>query len=59
MVFLVLRYRSVFHKTLTDIAHRADGEIAKAAVVMYVISIVLSVACVFHWSTYFWSCVGI
>lgn len=36
-----------FHKTLTDIAHRADGEIAKAAVVMYVASIVLSVACVF------------
>ena len=36
-----------FHKTLTDIAHRADGEIAEACVVMYVISIVLSVACVF------------
>lgn len=36
-----------FHKTLTDIAHRADGEIAKTAVVMYVASIVLSVACVF------------
>lgn len=36
-----------FHKTLTDIAHRADGEIAKAAVVMYVASIVLSVACGF------------
>ena len=36
-----------FHKTLTDIAHRADGEIAKAAVVMYVASILLSVACVF------------
>lgn len=36
-----------FHKTLTDIAHRADGEIAEACVVMYVISIVLSVPCVF------------
>lgn len=35
-----------FHKTLTDIAHRADGEIAKAAVVMYVASIVLSVSCI-------------
>ena len=36
-----------FHKTLTDIAHRADGEIAEACVVMYVISVVLSVAYVF------------
>lgn len=36
-----------FHKTLTDIAHRADGEITEACVVMYVISVVLSVAYVF------------
>lgn len=36
-----------FYKTLTAISHRADGEIAEACVVMYVISIVLSAACVF------------
>ena len=36
-----------FCKTLTAISHRADGEIVEACVVMYVISIVLSAACVF------------
>lgn len=35
-----------FSKTRTAILHRADGEIAKAAVVMYVASIVLSASCI-------------
>ncbi len=47
MVFLALYNCSVFFKTITAIAHRADGEIAKSCVEMYVASIVLSVACVY------------